>query len=216
MLLIIIFDAFVQEWIQNYQEQHIHDQQWYHPNHNDHHHFDNSRISIFIFAFAARAKLLLFTVQFFRNARKNDAITVTRITRKQWEQQTEKKCVVSVYKNYLGGEEGLKKKLKKERTNHFVGGTFSIISIRSFSMVSFVTDVILGHMHLHRLSSYDCAWNILVHLNYFTRITSPNMLSPYSTKKFNKTLHVKYEIYITYRRCWYQMGTQNNCHTRNK
>lgn len=33
-----------------------------------------------------------------------------------------------------------------------------MIQIRSVSIVSLVTDVMLGQMHLHRLSSYDCAW----------------------------------------------------------
>lgn len=41
---------------------------------------------------------------------------------------------------------------------HFEGGTLSMISIRSsVSLVLLFTEFILGHIHLQRLSSYDCA-----------------------------------------------------------
>lgn len=39
------------------------------------------------------------------------------------------------------------------KTYHLLGGTLSIISIRSVSCVLFNTELMLGQMHLHRLSS---------------------------------------------------------------
>lgn len=47
---------------------------------------------------------------------------------------------------------------KKNKNYHLYGGTFSMISIRSTSWVLFKTELRLGQMHLHRLSSYDCAY----------------------------------------------------------
>lgn len=56
VLLVAIFDAFVEQWIQADQKQHVHHQQRYHPNHNDHHHLYDGRITILIFAFASWTK----------------------------------------------------------------------------------------------------------------------------------------------------------------
>lgn len=40
---------------------------------------------------------------------------------------------------------------------HFDGGTFSMNSNRSVFSVSFRTEFMLGHTHLHLLSSYESA-----------------------------------------------------------
>lgn len=50
------------------------------------------------------------------------------------------------------------KRIPNGTTYHLDGGTFSMYNFLSVSCVLFITDAMLGHIHLHRLSSYDCAY----------------------------------------------------------
>lgn len=143
VLLVIVLDAFVQQRIQANQEQHVDDQQRYHPNHNDDHEFDDARITILVLAFAAWTKFLFFGLDFTADAWQDHSITITaeRSKRKAGEFRSSDGIGFNFPKIY-----------------HLDGGTFSIIKYRSVSSVLLPsTELRLGQIHLHLLSSYDCA-----------------------------------------------------------
>lgn len=77
VLLIVGFNPFVQQRIQTDQEQHIYNEQWYHPNDNDYNHLYNCGITIFVFALAPRTELLFFAFDFVTHSWQNDTITIT-------------------------------------------------------------------------------------------------------------------------------------------
>ena len=138
VLLIIGFDALVQQRIQADQEEHVDDQQGYHPDDNDDDHLDDGCIAILVFAFAPGTEFLLFFLQFDAQSRQNDTITVAVA------QNEKQKWLIVSWSDHNS---------TIISTYHFDGGTLSIRSMRSVSWVLFNTEFRLGQMHLQRLSS---------------------------------------------------------------
>jgi hypothetical protein len=81
MLLIIGLDPFVQQWVQAHQEQHVDDQQWNDPNHNDDHDLNDGRISVFVLALTARTELLFFAFDLVADAGQDYSVTVAFVGR---------------------------------------------------------------------------------------------------------------------------------------
>lgn len=77
VFLIIPFDSFVEQWIQNNKECHINHQQRNYPNYNNNNHFYNSCISVFIFTVTSRTKFLFFSFQIWSDSWKDDTIAIT-------------------------------------------------------------------------------------------------------------------------------------------
>lgn len=134
MLLVVGFHSLVQQWIQTDQEQHVHDQQWYRPNHKNDNEFDDGSVPILEFTLASRTKLPFFSLDFVGYSRHNHILAVTE------------NIIVSSSLQFGTGSINLLC-LFVPHTHHFSRGTFSMTIMRSVSWVLFKTELKLFNGH---------------------------------------------------------------------
>lgn len=94
MFLIIPFNPFVQQRIQDNQKRHVNHKQRNHPNHYYNNHFNNCRVAVFVFALASRTEDLFLSLELIPNLGQNDPIAST----------TKERCVMilrPIFLSYL-------------------------------------------------------------------------------------------------------------------
>lgn len=162
MLRVVCFGALVEHGLKEIKEEHVDSKQRNHPNHNDHNNlktwescqqFESNVFTSF--------KLTLITVVFLfsylHSHRGQNSCSLPLIFSANFGRITESQLLQKQWFWWLSWITN-----RKTANYHLFGGTLSITRILLLSScVLFMTELMLGQMHLQRLSSYEFwAWKI--------------------------------------------------------